>query len=167
MTVRNSVRLTPAQIEFVNRHILDGEALGLAFLNSFPQLTANWNPRDKGIRLSMACQAASRLLEKPHIKRYVNELIAKAKRKAERSRFLSLEEKREFLANVVRTPVGDVDEFSPLTQEVTHAADGSRKIKLPDKHRALELDARLMGEFQDTVRLDIGEKIIKLATEVA
>ncbi|MCK9587815.1 MAG: terminase small subunit [Terrimicrobiaceae bacterium] len=167
MTVRNSTRLTPAQIEFVNRHILDGEALGVAFLGAFPQLTANWNPKDSGNRMSMACQAGSRLIEKAHIKKYITQLIAKAKRKAERPRFLSLEEKREFLAEVVRTPVGEVDEFSPLTQEVTYSADGSQKIKLPCKHRALELDARLMGEFQDSVRLDIGEKIIKLATEVA
>ena len=167
MTTRNSIRLTPAQIDFVMRHVVEGYSLGKAFLAAFPEITANWNPKNKNVRDSMACQAGSRLFDKVHVRRYAEEILAKAKRKAEQSRFLSLEEKREFLANVVRTPVGEVDETSSLVQEVTHSADGSRKIKLPDKHRALELDARLMGEFQDSVRLDIGEKVIKLSADVA
>lgn len=74
---------------------------------------------------------------------------------------LTLAEKRAFLASVVRTPVGNVDEYSPLTQEVTHATDkdGNLKktVKIAGKLKALELDARLAGELesQDTARVTL------------
>ena len=63
---------------------------------------------------------------------------------------LTLRERREFLASVVRTPVGAIDENSPLAQEVVYeeSEKGSRtKVKMPGKLEALKLDAEMAGEL--------------------
>jgi hypothetical protein len=63
---------------------------------------------------------------------------------------LTARERLEFLAAVVRTPVGSIDEHSPLAQEVTIEEGEGRsrkKVKMPNKLDALTLDARLRGEL--------------------
>lgn len=67
---------------------------------------------------------------------------------------LTLKEKREYLASIVRTPVGDVTENSPLAQKVKRTSrtdkggtTDTEEIELPGKLRAIELDARLAGEL--------------------
>lgn len=63
---------------------------------------------------------------------------------------LTVRERREFLANVVRTPVGAINENSPLAQEVVYEENekGSRtKVKMPGKLEALKLDAEMAGEL--------------------
>lgn len=67
-----------------------------------------------------------------------------------RGTVLSARERREYLASVVRTPVGSVNEHSPLAQEVTYeeSEKGSRtKVKMPSKLEALKLDAQMAGEL--------------------
>lgn len=74
---------------------------------------------------------------------------------AEGTPVLSLAEKRTFLRSVVTTPIGQVDENSPLAQSVKRRAITTRngdtcheaEIKTCDKLRALELDARLAREL--------------------
>jgi hypothetical protein len=64
---------------------------------------------------------------------------------------LTRHEKRTFLARVVRTPLSEVSAASDLCAEevVTESDKGTyRKIKALDKLKAIELDAKLMGEFQ-------------------
>jgi hypothetical protein len=73
-------------------------------------------------------------------------------------RFLTLDQKREFLARVVNTPAGEIDESSPLCQaaDFAESASGSsRKLRMPDKLRALELDAKLAGELRERHELDL------------
>jgi len=60
---------------------------------------------------------------------------------------MSLEERRLFLAAIVRTPIGRVDETSPLCQ-FFRRTKGGLHITMPDKLRAIELDARLAGELK-------------------
>ena len=72
-------------------------------------------------------------------------------------RFLSLLEKRAYLAMVVRTPIGEIDEKSPLCQAVEWGKNG-RKIKMPDKLRALELDAKLAGELHESHEVDVVDR---------
>jgi hypothetical protein len=60
---------------------------------------------------------------------------------------MSLREKRLFLAAVVRTPIGEVDENSPLCQYFQRTKAGLR-VTMVDKLRALELDAKLAGEIK-------------------
>jgi hypothetical protein len=62
---------------------------------------------------------------------------------------LTLIEKRRFLAQVVRTPIGEVDEQSPLCQEVTYDDKGGMKRKMVGKLEALKLDAMLAKELGD------------------
>ena len=64
---------------------------------------------------------------------------------------LTLQEKRSFLASVLRTPISEVSSNSPLCQEYSEESTEhgvKRKIRIPDKLRALELDAKLANEFE-------------------
>jgi hypothetical protein len=160
-------KLTAKQIEFVHLHFYAGLTIGKAYLKAFHDTVINWSSRTEKARLNMACTFGGKLLRNHDVQRYYLHIQEKASVDAQKSRFLSFEEKRDFLAQVVRTPLEDVDESHPIAQEVTYGADGSRKIKTMDKHKAIELDARLMGEFQDTVRMDISEKVIKLTESLA
>lgn len=91
------------------------------------------------------------------------------KKQAATSTVLTIAEKREFLAKVLRTPIGEVDESNPLAQEVTYESVGGQrgrlkrgqddegneeceplreriKIKMPSKLEAIKLDNDLSGE---------------------
>lgn len=76
---------------------------------------------------------------------YLREQVSKAK-------VLTAQEAREFLASAVRTPISEIDEYSPLAQEVTYEKRGSgdeayevKKVKTIGKLEALKLDADLGG----------------------
>jgi hypothetical protein len=67
---------------------------------------------------------------------------------------LSIHEKRRFLKKVVMTPVAEVDETDPLCGRVTRSTRTTCgailekvTVQIPDKLRALELDAKLAGEL--------------------
>ncbi len=104
----------------------------------------------------------------------VAERIAALQQAAAATAVLSLAEKRQYLRRVVMTPLSNVDETSDLCQaaeyEVTggirgklrrgNADQGNEeeepekttvKIKMPDKLRAIELDAKLAGELREQV----------------
>ena len=66
---------------------------------------------------------------------------------------LTLRAKREFLAAIVRAAPGDLDEKSPLVQFFKQTEAG-REIRLCDKLRAIELDAKLAGEFSERWKLN-------------
>ena len=100
---------------------------------------------------------ANRLLR--IVKPRVAEIAADAATQA----VLSLAEKREISRrSVVRTPAGMIDETSPLCQAVKVGADGAKEIKMPDKLQALELDAKLAGEFMP--RLDVSGTVLHVLT---
>jgi len=64
---------------------------------------------------------------------------------------LTLRESRAFLARVVRTPIGQLDETSVLVQRVKLDWNGRiKKIWMPNKMKCLELDARLAGREEMT-----------------
>lgn len=67
---------------------------------------------------------------------------------------MSMVERREFLAKVVRTPVGEVDSNHVLAQEVTKRYDSngnmlSETVRMPSKLDAVELDAKLAGDLSN------------------
>jgi len=80
--------------------------------------------------------AASRLFSKVKTKRYLEYL----QKKASDETVLSLLEKRRFLADVVRTPIGDLDSSSKLIQEIDES-----KIKLMSKAEAIKIDNQMAG----------------------
>lgn len=67
---------------------------------------------------------------------------------------LTIKEKREFLAAVVRTPIGEVDERSPLAQSVRYS-DTGKEIKMPDKLAAIRADDNLAGDGSEAGKNDV------------
>lgn len=115
-----------------------------------------------------ADQSASRLLSNAK----VSERVKALQQRAAHTATLTLAHKREFLYRVVTTPIGEVDEHSDLCQSYERnemggtrgklkrgqADEGNEedepeyevvKTKMPDKLRAIELDAKLAGELID------------------
>lgn len=95
-----------------------------------------------------ASVCAGKLEKRPHVSLYIRSL----KEAAWAANVLSLAEKRNFLAEVVRTPVSTLSEDSPLAQKlkVTTSEKGEYKeIEMPNKLKALELDAKLAGELKE------------------
>ncbi len=72
----------------------------------------------------------------------VDELREEIEKKAADALVMERVEAMQFCSQVVRTPVGEVTEHSPLAQEVTHAMTQfgpTTKIKMPGKLDALKL----------------------------
>lgn len=88
------------------------------------------------------------------------------------SAFLSLKEKRSFLRSVVRTAPGEIDETSPLCQSFKVRKDKygeTREYELPNKLKALELDAKLAGELNSggapSVRISMYGQVAEVVVE--
>jgi hypothetical protein len=165
MASRAARQLTGAQRNFIEYHCIDGMPIYRAYLKAFRHIIAQ-RPAGKMVDTS-AARAGRIILDSEYGKLYADELKDRVAEKAQQKKFLSLEEKREYLAKLVRSPLIDADEHNNLAEEVTREADGRTKIKMPSRLKALELDARIMGEFRDTVRLDVSEKVLKLAGDLA
>ena len=87
-----------------------------------------------------ASKAASRLSKDGEVLRMINELNAQL----DRSAVATKQECLEFLTAVLRTPIGEVDEDSPLCQEVAYTDSGMRK-KMPGKIEAVRELSKLAG----------------------
>ena len=87
------------------------------------------------------------------MRHYEKLIIADASKRAEENAVMSTMERRKFLADVVRTPLGKLDENSPLVQEKTSIVtkDGGEIVKLRgcDKLTAVELDSKLAGDISN------------------
>lgn len=82
----------------------------------------------------------------PRVKTYIREL----REASWTAQALSYAEKRAFLAEVVRTPVGSVDETSPLAQEVVYEETKygtTKKVKMVSKAAAIAEDSKLAGDY--------------------
>jgi hypothetical protein len=81
---------------------------------------------------------------------------------------LSMKERRERLARVVRANVTklDLDQDGDLVQEITHDPETGAvvKLKLPGKRECIETDAKLAGEWdQDQTPQGDGHKRVTIA----
>ena len=83
-----------------------------------------------------------RLMANGGIKERVREILAKVEKKT----LLTIEERRQFLADVVRAEVSKIPLNSHLIQSIKTGKDGT-EIRLPDKVKSLELDAKMAGEL--------------------
>ena len=79
----------------------------------------------------------------PGVKAYIKEL-RDASWTAEA---LSYAEKRAYLAQVVRTPIGTITEMSPLATEVVYEENGSKKVKMFSKATAIAEDNKMAGDY--------------------
>lgn len=91
---------------------------------------------------------ASRMVREGKVKAEIERLREKADDKAG-SAVLTLAEKRSFLARVVRMEgaILDEDKDGDLINGLKFDKFGNRVLDLPDKLRAVELDAKLAGEL--------------------
>lgn len=113
----------------------------------------------KGASAAEALRVAGYADEPANAKRMTQNDQIKARkewiqRKAAKSAVLSIEEKREFLARVVRTPIGEVDETSDLCHSMEISDSGGRKYKMPDKIAAIKADNDLAGEGSEAKAAD-------------
>jgi hypothetical protein len=130
---KNAEELTPRQIRFC--HFF---STGMPLKQSYLEAGYKDGSSDGSV---MAC----RLLRRPAVKRYMKEL----REAAFLANVLSLGEKRSFLADVVRTPIGKIDVNHPLAQSVRYHDGEIVEIKMADKLKAAELDAKLSGELSE------------------
>ena len=120
---------------------------------SFAQAVASGNSaseayRQSGARGKNADVHAARLMVNDGISKRVAELKAAQAHKSE----LSRDPLREFLAEVILTPAGKVNEQSRLCQSYKVTPE-VREIRMPDKLRAVEL-AKLCG-FNEPEKMEI------------
>jgi hypothetical protein len=162
MLSRAAQRLTLQQREFVDMHVLDGYPLYRAYLAAFPQHCASWNVASEKARGGMAANRATKLIRKPEVQAYVAELKARLAARSQSDRFLSLDEKRDFLARAVRTPIGEIHIHSDLASEIRPTPHGD-VVKSVDKLAALQLDAKLAGELTERVDVNVSPRVVDLA----
>jgi hypothetical protein len=99
----------------------------------------------------------SALMRNPKVKSYYDTL----RQTAFFANVLSLAEKRSFLADIVRTPVGDVDVANKLSQGARYKDGELVEIKMPDKISAIKLDAQLAGELVESkAQISVGFQLI-------
>jgi type IV secretory pathway VirJ component len=128
--------LTGPQCRFCAAYAVDQNATE-AYLRAYPKSSK-----------AAARRSASDLLTKADIQTEIARIRTKAEALAG-SAVLTLVEKRTFLARVVRTPIGEVNESSDLCQEKseTHSDSSSTtKLKMCDKLAAIKLDNDLAAE---------------------
>lgn len=99
------------------------------------------------------------LLDNSYVAARVNYLVEQTASTA----VLTLREKREFLARVIRTPVGEVDSNSDLCQKYKQTTNANTEnttieVWMCDKLKALELDAKITGEFAPE-RFELNHKV--------
>lgn len=97
-----------------------------------------------------ASKAASRLSKDAEVLRIIGELNAQL----DKSAIATKQECLEFLTAVLRTPIGDVGEDSPLCQEVAYTDSGMRK-KMPGKIEAVREISKLAG-YNEPEKLEVG-----------
>ena len=128
--------LNTRQKKFVDNYILKGLTIAESVRRAGYSIKSG-KVEDAG---SYGCK----LLKQDRIKTYLNKLKEKEFSKMS----LSVEEKRAFLARAVRCDVSSPD--ADLIQEVSESSNEhgvSRKVKVVDKLRALELDSKIAGDF--------------------
>ena len=116
--------------------------------------------------------------------------IAELRKPQTKAAMLSKEEKLAFLAEIIRTPVGEVGPDSRLCQEYTEEVIGGgtrgklkrgsapsgnetegmtvirQRSKMADKLRALELHSKLVGDFEpDRIEVEDGPKRLETIRE--
>ena len=110
-------------------------------------------------------QSASRLLSSAKVAARVKAIQTESAS----GRTLTLRHKREYLYRVVTTAIGEVREDSDLCQahkSITSDSGGSEEYKMPDKLRAIELDAKLAGELREEVKVEAGDGLAALMIRI-
>lgn len=104
----------------------------------------------KDLNADAANKAAYRLSKDDVVVQIIAELNAQLNKSAVATK----QECLEFLTAVLRTPIGEVGEDSPLCQEVAYTDSGMRK-KMPGKIEAVREISKLAG-YNEPEKLEVG-----------
>lgn len=135
--------LTDKQREFARLYVKYGNA-AKAYREAYG--------KGKEIKDSTCYTNASKLLRNAKVLIEVDRI----REEVEKEGLLSIAEKRKFLADVVKTPIGEVGQDSNLCQsyEYSSTADGSREvIRMPSKLDAIKIDNEMMGHGSKRLEL--------------
>lgn len=135
--------LTDKQREFAMLYVKYGNA-GKAYREAYGK---NGEVKD-----STCYSNASKLLNNAKVLIEVDRI----REEVEKEGLLTITEKRKFLADVVKTSIGEIDEHSPLCQryEESSTADGHREVfVMPSKLEAIKIDNEMMGHGSKRLEL--------------
>jgi hypothetical protein len=113
-------------------------------------------------------EESSKMMKKPEILARVAWFAKRVEERLEQeaeSVVLTVVEKRKFLARVVRTAAGELTEDSDLCQEWSESVSemgSSKKVKMPDKLKAIQIDNDLAGEGENAKLGTAVEALAKL-----
>ena len=132
-------RITEKQQKFVNS-VASGDSATTAYIDVYD------------CKRESAASAASRLKNMPNIR----EELKRLKNLAEKKTLMDINQKRALLTEIILSPAIGTDPNSPLAQNVKikrrTLPDGTIEenvtARTPDKLRAMELDAKLGGQFE-------------------
>lgn len=123
--------------------LVAGQTARAAYMTAFPTCHS----------VSTADNESKKLKQKPEFREYLEALRREIRSAAKSDLVMAMEERRAFLAQIIRTPLSEINEGSPLCQEyslsTTSTGGRTEKVKMPCKLRALELDARLAGDMKE------------------
>jgi hypothetical protein len=107
--------------------------------------------------------SSNRLISKAQVANYIRELQAKSETEA----VMSLETKRRLLAEIVNTPAEAVTPSSRLCQAfAVNTASGQVSVKMLDKMKALDMDNRLAGHYEDSIRIDGDSPLVNFIARI-
>lgn len=117
----------------------------------------------------------ARLLKKTAARAYLRGLLARAESRAEQAAYLTIDEKRRFLARSLRTSPAGLDPEDPLVQEYRLSESESDKgssrtevIKIISKKDAIELDNKLAGHTHPDERpSDVSDELTSILAGLA
>ena len=125
-------------------------SLGLSQADAYMQAGFKATPK-------VAAELSCRLLKKPNVAKY----YASLRESAYLANVLSLAEKRSYLADVARTPIGKVSLDDKLASSARWHNGELVEIRMPDKIKAIELDAKLAGELHETgMAINVGLQLV-------
>lgn len=125
--------LKPTEARFVYL-LIEGLSQSAAYAEAFGK---DPDPEKTGKFPKAIVEAASRLANRDAVVRYRRALMA-----YDRDSMLTVGEKRRFLADVVRTPVGKLTADSPLVHKIT-----DKEIVGYDAIKAMQEDSKLAGHY--------------------
>jgi len=118
------------------RRFADGVLQGMSLTAAYQAAHPNYS----GIS---ARKYAWELRQKPQVKAYMEAVRRETKMEAVMSR----QEILEYLTAIIRTPVGELDEFHPLCTSIIRSSGATAK-RMPDKIRAIDRLCRMMGWYE-------------------
>ena len=108
-----------------------------------------------GCNMISAAPNAWRLLRNDKIQARLDELRGEAREQCALDNAAML----DYAADVLMTPIGDIDEHSPLCEEISHN-DHGKKLKMFSKSSAFDKIARMCGYYEpEKVEHDIPDEL--------